>query len=74
MVKGVPGCDTLWHTRRCRVGYPLQSPETAIDSSEDEVSIDAAMAMRATFALDSPAMRAFFDALVEIPTGSGRKQ
>jgi hypothetical protein len=31
---------------------------------EDAVSIDAAIAMRATFANDSPAVHAFFDALV----------
>ena len=32
--------------------YPLQPPEAAIDPSEDAVSIGAAMAMRAIFALD----------------------
>jgi len=30
--------------------------------------------MRATFAQDSPAALAFFDALMELLTGGGRKQ
>jgi hypothetical protein len=38
--------------------YELLPPEAAIDPSEDEVSIDAAIAMRATFAQDSPALEA----------------
>jgi hypothetical protein len=37
------------------------------------VSIDAATAMRETFAEDSLAMRAYFDALVELLTGAERK-
>jgi hypothetical protein len=41
---------------------------------KDAVSINAAIAMRATFAKDSPAVLAFCDALVEILTGGGRKQ
>jgi hypothetical protein len=49
-------------------------PEAAIDASEDAVSIDAAIAMRTTFAQDSPAVLAFFDALVDVLTGKGRKQ
>jgi len=32
------------------------------------------MVLRDQFAQDSPAVRAFFDALVELLTGSGRKQ
>ena len=46
----------------------------AIDPSEDAVSIDAAIAMRKTFAQDSPAVRAFFDALMKLLTVDGRKQ
>jgi hypothetical protein len=46
----------------------------AIPPEEDAVGIDAAMAMRATFARDSPAVLAFFDALVELLIGDGRKQ
>jgi hypothetical protein len=42
----------------------LQPPEAAIDPSEDPVSIDAAISMRAAFAKDSPAVLALFDALV----------
>jgi len=34
----------------------------------------AAIAMRARFAQDSPAVLALFDALVELLTGVGRKQ
>ena len=51
----------------------LLPAEAAIDPSEDAVSIDAAIAMRGTFAEDSLAMRAYFDALVELLTGAGRK-
>ena len=36
--------------------------------------INAALVLRDQFAQDSPAVRAFFDALVELLTGSGRKQ
>ena len=34
------------------VDYPLPPPDAAIPPEEDAVSIDAAMAMRATFARD----------------------
>jgi len=54
--------------------YPLQPPEAAIDPSEDEVSINAAIVLRDQFAQGSPAVRAFFDGLVEILIGDGRKQ
>jgi len=47
-------------------------PEAAIDPSEDAVSIEAAMALREQFAQDSAAMRAFFDAMLELLTGGGR--
>ena len=48
---------------------PLQPPEAAIDSSENEVSINAAIVLRDQFAQDSPAVRGFFKALVELLTG-----
>ena len=65
-------CD--WEINR-RVGhdYELLPPEAAIDPSEDAVSIDAAIAMRATFAQDSTAVLALFDELVNLLTGSRRK-
>ena len=65
-------CD--WElNRRAGHDYELLPPEAAIDPSEDAVSIDAAFVMRATFAQDSLAARAFFDALVGLLTGSGEK-
>ena len=65
-------CD--WElNRRAGHDYELLPPEAAIDPSEDAVSIDAAIAMRDQFAQDSPAVRAFFDALVALLTGTGRK-
>ena len=51
----------------------LLPPEAAIDPSEDEVSINAAMVLREQFAQDSAAVRAFFDTLVDLLTGEGRK-
>jgi len=49
----------VWELNRRRgFVYPLQPPEAAIDPSEEAVSINAAIAMRATFAQDSPAVRA----------------
>jgi hypothetical protein len=45
-------------SRRRDFGYLRLPPEAAIDPSEDEVSTDAAIAMRATFAQDSPAVGA----------------
>ena len=65
-------CD--WEVNRRRgFDYPLLPPESAIDPSEDAVSIDAAIVLRATFAQDSSAVRAFFDALVELLTGGERQ-
>ena len=65
-------CD--WELNRRRgLDYPLQPPEAAIDPSENEVSINAAVGLRDQFAQDSPAVCAFFDALVELLTGGGRK-
>ena len=65
----------LGHDRNRRRGFDhtLQPHESAIDPSEDVVSIDAAFAMRATFAQDAPAVLALFDALVELLTGDERK-
>ena len=66
-------CD--WELNRRRdFDYPLLPPEAAIDPSEDEVSISAAMVFRDQFAQDSPGVLAFFDALVGLLTGHGRKQ
>jgi hypothetical protein len=53
--------------------YTLQPPEAAIDPSEDEVSINAAMVLRDQFAHDSLAVLAFFDALGEVLTGAGKQ-
>ena len=66
-------CDLEQHRRR-GFDYPLLPPEAAIDPSEDEVSINAAIVLSDEFAHDSPAVRALFDALVELLTGAGRKQ
>ena len=65
-------CD--WELdRRAGHDYELLPPEAAIDPSEDSVSISGAIVLRDQFAKDSPAVRAFFDALVDLLTGSGRK-
>ncbi len=54
--------------------YELQPPEAAIPPEPDAVSIDAAIALRRAFVESFPAVREFFDALVELLTGSdGRK-
>ena len=66
-------CD--WElNRRAGHEYELLPPEAAIDPSEDAVSIAAAIVLRDQFAQDSPAVLAFFDALVGLLTGSGRRQ
>ena len=69
-IKGA--CD--WDLNR-RAGHihELLPPEAAIDPSEDGVSINATRAMVAQFSRDSPAGRAFFDALMDLLTGSGPK-
>ena len=65
-------CD--WElNRRGGFDYPLQPPEAAIDPSEDEVSINAAIVLREQFAQDSPGALAFFEALVEPLTGGEQK-
>jgi hypothetical protein len=66
-------CD--WElNRRASHDYELLPPEAAIDPSEDAVSIEATYAMRASFAQESSAARAFFDALVALLTGSGDRK
>ena len=67
--------DWEWN-RRAGYDYALQPPEAAIPPEEDEVSIEAVYAMRASFTADDmpPAMIKFFDALVDLLTGRGRKQ
>ena len=60
--------------RRRGFDYDLQPPGTAIDPSEHAVSIDAAIAMRGTFAEDGGAVLAFFDALVALLTGGGQRK
>ncbi len=64
----------LWQLQR-RNGYDfeLQPPEAAIPPEEDAVSIEAASVLRDTFAKESPAVRALFDALVDLLTGGERK-
>ena len=64
-------CDWEEHRRR-DFDYTLKPPEAGIDASEDEISINAAIVLRDQFAQDSPAVLAFFDALVELLTGGGR--
>ena len=54
--------------------YELQSPEAAIPPEEDGVSIDAAIALRDSFTKESPAVRALFDALVDLLTGGGGRR
>ena len=62
-------CD--WElNRRAGHDYELLPPEAAIDPSEDAVSINAAIVFRDQFARDSPAVLAFFDALVGVLTRS----
>jgi hypothetical protein len=65
-------CD--WElNRRAGIDYELQPPEAAIPPEEDEVSFGASIAIRDTFGQDLPAVRAMFDALVDLLTGSGQK-
>ena len=62
--------------RRAGQHYELLPPEAAIDPSEEEVSISAVHAMRQSFASSgfAPAALKFFDALVALLTGEGRRQ
>ena len=59
--------------RRNGYHYALRPPEVAIPPEQDVASIEAAIALRATFAKESPAVRALFDALIELLTGSRRQ-
>lgn len=59
-----------------RVGREdLGIPAAAIALGQERASIDAAIAMRATFARNSNAVRALFDALVDLlrPLGASRR-
>ena len=60
--------------RRPRLG--VVAAEAAIDPSDDEVSIYAVHAMRESFASSdfAPAALKFFDALLALLTGEGRRQ
>jgi len=59
--------------RRNGCDFELPPPEAAIPPEEDAVSIDAAIALRDSFAKESPAVRALFDALIALLTGEGRR-
>jgi hypothetical protein len=58
--------------------YELQPPEAIIPPEQDAVSVDAAIAMRATFVLIDPfetgAVLAFFEALANLLTGAGQQK
>jgi hypothetical protein len=59
-------------TNRIDSGGDGVASEAAIPPEEDAVSIDAAFALRETFAKESPAVRALFDALVKLLAGGER--
>jgi hypothetical protein len=65
----------LWQLQR-REGYhyDLQPPEEPITPEEDAVGIDTAITLRDSFAKESPAARALFDAQIALLTGEGRRQ
>ena len=66
-------CD--WElNRRDGRDYELQPPDAAIPDDENAKSIAVAQSLRSVFAKDSPRVRRFFDALVGLLTGEGRKQ
>jgi len=65
-------CD--WElNRRGGFDHPLQPPEAAIDPSEDEVSINAAIVLCEQFVQDSPGALGFFEELVELLTCGEQK-
>ena len=65
-------CD--WElNRRARPRLRAAAARGGDRPGEDAVSIDAAIELRDQFAKDSPAALAFFDALVALLTGTGRK-
>jgi len=53
--------------------YELQPPQAAISPEGDAISVEAAIALRVRFA-GTPALRAMFDALVELLTGGGERK
>ena len=61
------GAALRWPRLRAAAARGGDPPE------EDAVSIEAALALRDTFTKESPAVRALFDALVELLTGTGRR-
>ena len=59
----------VWQVRsRAGHHYEFQPPEPAIPPEEDAVSIAAVIELRRTFVGSSPAMGAFFNALVALLT------
>ena len=66
-------CDWALYRRR---GFDseLRPPEAATPPEEDAVSIDAAMAMRNTFARDSPGVFALFNADLRLLNGGGERR
>lgn len=69
-------CDWEQHRRR-GFDFPLQPPGAGIPPEEDAVSIDAAMAMRATFAQEDQteacAMVRLCDAIIGVLSGGGHR-
>jgi hypothetical protein len=57
--------------RRVGLEDDLGTPAAGIPLGEERVSVDAAIAMRATFGRNSNAVRAVFDALVDLLTPLG---
>mgnify|MGYP003577552487 CR=1 FL=1 len=63
----------VWqYQQRDGYDFELQPLEIAISPEEDAVTVNAATALRNSFAKESPAVRALFDALVDLLTGSGQ--
>ena len=56
--------------RRDGLDFPLQTPDAAIDPSEDAATVTAAMMLREQFAHDVPSVAALFAAIVGTLTGS----
>ena len=66
-----------WETkRRVVLSYELQPPNAAIDPSEVEMSINATIALRESFASSdfAPDVLKFFDVLLGMLTDEERKQ
>ena len=49
--------------------FELQRPGAGIPPEEDPIATDSALLLREAFAKDSPALRALFDALVDLLSG-----